>query len=236
MKLKKLFFFFVAAIFFAASGLAAEEVKPEGKQEAQKSVTGTVTDMKLDVEGREVWLATSPKLLGVPVEKGDKVEYTGGVPMSNFKSRSLDKTFESILFISQISVLNKERPAVPSDDYHKHIGQEQKPLTPPKSGEIEKAEGGKTIADILSESEQLKDRKVFFKAKIMKVSRQIMKKNWYTLQDGTGTEPENKIIAISKETAAPGDIITVTGVVKTNVDLGAGYRYEVLIDDATFGK
>src|SRR4051794_2646937 len=36
--------------------------------------------------------------------------------------------------------------------------------------------------------------------------------------------------------AAPGDVVTATGIVKTNVDLGSGYSFKVLVENATLRK
>ena len=34
----------------------------------------------------------------------------------------------------------------------------------------------------------------------------------------------------------PGELVTVEGTVRNNVDLGSGYRYAVLLEEATFTK
>ena len=70
----------------------------------------------------------------------------------------------------------------------------------------------------------------------MKVSLNIVGKNWITLQDGTGTAPDNRLIATSSEVVSVGDLVTVKGVVHTNVDLGSGYTYSVLLEEATFSR
>jgi len=63
-----------------------------------------------------------------------------------------------------------------------------------------------------------------------------MGKNWVTLQDGTGAAPNDKLMASSSEMVAAGEIVTVKGVVRSNVDLGSGYLYKVLLEEATFSK
>ena len=68
----------------------------------------------------------------------------------------------------------------------------------------------------------------------MKVSKNIMGKNWITLEDGTGTAPGNKLIATSTSVAEIGTLVTVTGVIHSNVDLGSGYNYKVLLEEASF--
>jgi hypothetical protein len=61
-----------------------------------------------------------------------------------------------------------------------------------------------------------------------------MGKNWITLQDGTGSDPDNKILATSQESVAPGALVVARGTVVTDVDLGYGYQYKVLLEEVTF--
>ena len=72
------------------------------------------------------------------------------------------------------------------------------------------------------------------RARVTKVSANIMDRNWITLQDGTGQAPADKLIATSDTLARVGDVIVVTGIVSTDVDLGSGYRYSVLLEKALF--
>ncbi len=228
-------------LFFAAPELPAEDAKrPE-----EKSHIGTVTYtkntdrytyIKLDEQGKEVWLAT----LGMKVSVGDKVEYIGGLLMKDFHSNAMDKTFDFILLVTRVRVLKevslKDEQPIPSDEYHKNLPGKEHALSMPKSGEILKAEGDKTIEEIFSEREQLKDKVVTVRAKVMKVSKNILGKNWVTLQDGTGVLPDNRLIATTLESVNIGDIITAKGIIRTDVDMGAGYKYKVLLEDAKFTK
>ena len=93
---------------------------------------------------------------------------------------------------------------------------------------------GKTIADIYTESEELKDQVVSLNARVIRFKSKLMGKNWITLQDGTGSKPDNKIVATTQEVLKPGDLVTVKGTLATNVDLGRGYSYKVMLEEATF--
>jgi hypothetical protein len=53
-----------------------------------------------DEKGEKVWLA----LPEMKVTKGDKIEYPETPPMANFQSKTLNKTFEKILFIPGIRI------------------------------------------------------------------------------------------------------------------------------------
>ena len=106
----------------------------------------------------------------------------------------------------------------------------------PAPGEIPPLSDGKTIVALFAESAQLNKQAVSLRAKVMKVSQNIMGKNWITLQDGTGTEPDNKLVTTSSELVSPGDLIIARGILRKDVDIGAGYKYKVLLEEATFSQ
>ena len=70
----------------------------------------------------------------------------------------------------------------------------------------------------------------------MKISLDIVGKNWITLEDGTDTPPNNRLIATTTEVVGVGDLVIVNSVIHTNVDLGSGYNYTVLLEEATFSR
>lgn len=178
-----------------------------------------------------VWIAAN----AFEVSKGDKIQYSGAMEMNDFHSKSLDKTFDSILFVSEASIAGDDGSAkkkVPLPGTSKI----KKPVViqAPKAGEIKPLPGGKTVAEIYAESDQLKNKVVSLNAKVVKFNGSIMGKNWITLKDGTGSEKESKIIATSQEVLTPGDLVIVKGTVATDVDLGRGYFYKVMLEEATF--
>ena len=182
-----------------------------------------------------VWIAANT----FAVTKGDEIQYSGAMEMNDFHSKSLDKSFESILFVSEASLVGgdaaaKTPVALPGNGNKDAKSKKAAAVQAPLPGEIKPLTDGKTIADIFVESDQLKGQMVSLNAKVIKVNKAIMGRNWITLQDGTGTEPENKLVATSQSVVSPGDIVIVKGTVKTDVDLGRGYYYKVLLEEATF--
>ena len=57
--------------------------------------------------------------------------------------------------------------------------------------------------------------------------------NWLHLRDGSGAEGENDLTVTTKEDVKPGDVVTLSGTINTNKDFGAGYSYEVIMQEAT---
>jgi hypothetical protein len=65
-----------------------------------------------------------------------------------------------------------------------------------------------------------------------------MDKNWIHLRDGTGSAADgtNDLVVTTKDETKVGDVVLVKGVVHTDKDLGSGYTYKVLIEEATLQK
>lgn len=220
----------------------------------ENSGSGTVAE-KIPVPNYEYfrlaeddrWLATSP----TNAEVGDQVRYSGGALMKDFYSPALDRTFDFILFVTGIERLGDAdaanvadphaglvdaRHGSPAGDPH---GSQPVPVLAvkaPAPGDIDPLVGGLTIGEVAGSGESLAGQAVSIRARVMKVSLQILGKNWVTLQDGTGTAPDDHLVAVTDEVIEPGDLVTVNGTVRTNLDIGAGYNYKVVLEDAIFSE
>jgi len=91
-----------------------------------------------------------------------------------------------------------------------------------------------TVAEIIGQSANLKDKQVVVRGKVVKFSPGIMDKNWIHLRDGSGNaaNKNNDLVVTTKDETKVGTIVTIRGVVRTNKDFGHGYSYDVLIEDA----
>ena len=99
---------------------------------------------------------------------------------------------------------------------------------------IEPAKDGLTVEQIWKSRESLAGKRVVVRGKVVKFNGGILGVNWIHLQDGSGSADAhtNDITITSDAEAAVGDIITVTGVIELNKDLGSGYSYPVIIEKA----
>lgn len=190
---------------------------------------GGYTYLKINEAGKEVWLAALPMEVAV----GDQVEYAGGDVMKDFKSKAMNQTFDAIRFVSRVHVVNKD---MPMDEIHKRVSVGHEKAEPPKRGEIARARNGKTVGEIYSERAKLAGKPLVLRAKVVKVSRNILGKNWVTLSDGTGRSPDDVIVVTTQELPAVGEVVTVAGTLKTDVNLGAGYSYKAVLEDGKFTK
>ena len=78
----------------------------------------------------------------------------------------------------------------------------------------------------------LKNSKVIIRGKVVKFNSGIMGKNWIHLRDGSGTEGKNDIVVTTDNNTKVGDTVTVTGILSTDKDIGSGYFFPVIIENA----
>jgi hypothetical protein len=99
-------------------------------------------------------------------------------------------------------------------------------------GNIAKAKGGIKIVDCFDKKAALKNKPVILRGKVVKFNSGIMGKNWIHLRDGSGAEGKNDIVITTDGNAKVGDTITVTGNLSTDKDIGSGYFFPVIIENA----
>jgi len=105
---------------------------------------------------------------------------------------------------------------------------------------VAKATGAdaKTVAEVFAGKAALKDKPVTVRGQVVKVSAGILGKNWLHVQDGSGNAKDgtHDLIVTTKDTAAVGDVVSAKGTVRTDVNIGSGYAYAVLVEDAALRR
>ncbi|MCU7496970.1 MAG: hypothetical protein HF314_10690 [Ignavibacteria bacterium] len=182
------------------------------------------TYLRLEENGNTYWAAV-PQM---QVEKGETVQFSKSMEMKNFHSESLNRTFESILFVSD--VVKNGHAAQPTMGAHPQVKSEQEQV------KVDPLKGGKTVAEIYEQKESLKGRSVQVRGKVVKFNPGIMGKNWIHIQDGTNTAGNYDLLITSNDEAQLGSVVVVEGKVSVNKDFGAGYSYSVLLEDGKVKK
>ncbi len=105
---------------------------------------------------------------------------------------------------------------------------------------VEKAAGanGHTVEEVFANAADLHGKPVVIQAKVVKISPQIMGKNWLHLQDGTGNSIKNThdLVITTNDLPELNSVITIEGIVTTKKDFGAGYFYEVIVEEGAVKK
>ena len=182
----------------------------------------------------------SLKWLAVPTmeaKTGETYYYMDGLPMQEFESKELHRTFDLVLFLGGVSkepILANNHQAA-SEPTH-HAGAQ--PYTRKANAEVKKnikivpEKDGITIAELLSNKDLYAGKKVKIKGEVTKFNKAIMDKNWIHLQDGTEHNGKFDLTITSGTDVKVGDIVSLEGTISLNKDFGYGYSFEVMMEDA----
>ncbi len=207
------------------------------------------TYLRLKTATGEVWAAVTT----AKVAKGQQVSIAQPMMISGFDSRILKRRFEQIAFGQLVvpgTAATAPKPgAAPMMSGGMpggmlsgmpHGGAPSKAATPAPAApvaKVAKANGAdaRTVADVVTGKDKLKDKTVVVRARVVKVNGGIMGKTWIHLQDGSGKAEDgsNDVLVTTQATATVGDVVTVRGTVRTDVTVGPGYAYEVMIENAS---
>lgn len=220
-----------------------EQSTADGKSfEVTEVIQGsTYTYIRAKENNGELWMAISKQ----EVKPGEVYYYSEGLPMQNFHSKEIDRTFDEIYFVSAISKTpikagamggmgsgamggmgamggNMNEPA--------HSG---KVSTEQNSAiSVEKLAGEITVAQVFANRNNYSGKEIEIKGVVVKVNKEVMGKNWIHIQDGTNDNGNYDLTITSADLAEVNDEITVRGKIILNKDFGYGYSYEVIMEDA----
>ena len=201
--------------------------------------------------GGKVWIAVPETKITV----GEQMSFKEGLVMTNFQSKTLKRSFDSIIFSNGIITQSKaevaktppKNLAVPPISTSEDPNNKKKQAISSKSAvaskekiSVAKAKGPNayTVEEVFKKSAKLNTSKISVHGKVVKASTGIMKRTWLHIQDGTGSQAKgtHNLVCTTTGTANVGDTITVKGTLAKDRDFGSGYRYKVILEDAVITK
>jgi len=178
--------------------------------------SGGYSYIKVDEKGKKYWIAMTER----PVKKGDVITYDEQGWMTQFHSKTLDRTFEKLLFASDVVTPSVQQKVAAKPDI--------------MSSEF-KQSGTITIAALFADRSRYAGKKVRVRGRVTKTSAQIMKRNWVHLQDGSSYRGQDDLVfTTTGKMPAKGSVVTAEGTVVVDKDFGYGYFYPVIVEDTAF--
>lgn len=176
---------------------------------------------------RQFWIATRKQ----NVSKGKRYFYKGGLLKTHFESKEYNRVFDTVYLVSSLV----------EENHSKNSGQlnntnsvdleatSEKVVIPTHTKEIIEYKGSIKIAELVKDPKKYKGKTVQISGKCVKVNPNIMNRNWIHLKDGTKDDYD---LVVTSDTFVPeGKIITVKGLVTLNKDFGAGYKYDLILEN-----
>jgi len=178
--------------------------------------SGGYTYIKVKEGSEQYWIAMTQR----EVKKGESIKYNEQGWMQQFHSKTLNRTFDKILFASDVTtsttaVKTVAKPDVMSSQYQQ--------------------KGTITIAELFAHREHYVGKQVRIRGLVSKTSAQIMKRNWIHLQDDSRFKGQDDLVFTTNDTAPiKGSVVTAEGTVVIDKDFGYGYFYPVIVETSTF--
>lgn len=205
----------------ANSPVAEKAAAPAAMTQAPGSLSGTVletmdsggyTYFQLDTGLGKPWIAVPQ----AQVKVGDTISAKPGMVMNNFNSKTLNRTFDSIIFSGGITGATKKNPhggnmgmggmktGAGDDSFDSavaaegggRLSQAKAATTSGSAGamvpftkiKVEKASGdnAQLVGDAFTKRKELNGKTIRVQGKVVKFSSMIMGRNWVHLQDGSG--------------------------------------------------
>ncbi|MBB6462342.1 OB-fold nucleic acid binding domain-containing protein [Flammeovirga kamogawensis] len=201
----------------------SEEVLGENTHKivvTEKIASGGYIYIKVSEKGNDYWMAVP----GRQIEIGATYYYDGGMEMRNFESKTLNRTFESVIFAEGIRDTNKKGVAKANTNSN--------PEGKSSVDHIEKAPNGISVAELFENPKSYLNKQVIIKGKVVKVNNGVMKVNFVHLQDGSIGNGKYDITITTNDDFKVGEVVTIKGTVTLDKDFGSGYVYDVLIEKA----
>ena len=183
--------------------------------------TNSYTYLQVFENNEKIWIAVASR----ESKPGDIIYYTDALEMRDFNSKELNRIFPVIYFVQDPS---------DSPETSKSPSSKGKPSSERVAGiEIEHIDGGITLAELFEKRAEFQNKTVKIRGLVVKVNSNIMGKNWVHLQDGTGSEEKYDLTITTQDKLEIGSIATFEGKIALEKDFGAGYAYDIIMEDAT---
>jgi hypothetical protein len=235
----RVFLVLMIAVIFAScvrnkNGQSVQTEVPENANvfEVAEVIQGsTYTYMKVKEDMSEKWIATGK----TDAKEGDVLYYGEALEMTNFHSKELDRDFDKIYFINMISdspIEQNPMGQMPMGQMGQgHSGavkSEQK-----SSITLDKSADEVTISQIYANPKEFEGKEFEIRGIVTKVNKEIMGKNWVHLQDGTSNDGAFDLTITTQDLPKVNDEVTFKGTITLEKDFGAGYYYDVIMEEAS---
>lgn len=177
--------------------------------------SGGYSYIKVQEGEKAYWIAMTQR----PLKAGGSISFEEQGWMQKFHSKTLNRTFDAILFASD---------AQPSEQKHEEL------LEDIDHSDYQTKETI-TVAELFKKRSLYAGKRVKVRGRVTKVSNGIMKRNWVHIQDGSRFQNADDLVFTS-EKALPevGSLIVAEGLAVKDRDFGYGYFYPVIVEDAKF--
>jgi len=176
--------------------------------------------LNVNENGKKYWIATRKQDINI----GEEYFYKGGLLKTNFESKEHNKVFDKIYLVTSLVQANH------SNDTNKINQQKTNQNSNKKSSTIiVRQKGSIKISELIENTKEYEGKTVQITGKCVKINPNIMGKNWIHIKDGS--KDDYDLVITSDTFVKEGSMITMKAKVTLNKDFGAGYKYNLILED-----
>jgi hypothetical protein len=172
------------------------------------------------------WISTRLR----EVVPGQTYYYRGGLLKTNFESLEFKRNFDTIYLISSLVDANHAQNA------NGNTPNLPKSQSTPEKAEIsthgeptEVPQGTITVAELVKNAAKYEGQTVQVHGTCVKVNPNIMQRNWIHLRDGS--KDDYDLVITSVQYIPEGTSFTMSATVSLKKDFGAGYYYDLILEN-----
>jgi len=177
---------------------------------------------------KQFWIATRKQ----DVIKGRTYYYRGGLLKTNFESKEYNRIFETVYLVTNLVEENHSNSNSTLTNANSNPAKNTAPIKeniPMHTDNIIEHKGSIKIAELVKDPKKYAGKTIQISGECVKVNPGIMERNWIHLKDGTKNDFD---LVVTSDTFVPeGSIITVKALVSLNKDFGAGYTYDLILEN-----
>ncbi len=189
--------------------------------------------LKVLEDKKEFWIATRSK----DIVKGKTYFYRGGLLKTNFESKEYNRIFETVYLVSNlVEATHAKNSSFPTKNNTplSEPSWKLKEDIPTHTEKIVEHKGSIKIAELVKNPKKYEGKTIQISGTCVKINPAIMDRNWIHIKDGSKDDYD---LVITSNTFVPeGSVITMMALVTLNKDFGAGYTYDLILEDGTIIK
>ena len=180
-------------------------------------------------EGDEkYWIATR----SMEVNVGGTYYYKEGLLKTNFESKECNRVFDKMYLIGSLVSAdhgNTAKSETIGDYPSSNQGYQKKEDIPMHAEKIVQHQGSMKIAELVKDPKKYEGKTVQLDGVCTKINAGIMDRNWIHIKDGS--QDDYDLVVTSDAYVRLGEAFTIKAVVVLNKDFGAGYKYDLILEN-----
>ncbi len=184
--------------------------------------------LEVEEKDKSFWIATSKRV----VQKDEIYFYRGGLLKTDFKSKEYNRVFDTLYLVSNI-VLDSHGSNLDSIDTTM-VGIETHSSFVVPDTEKYRTKEVVRIVELVNNPKAYVGELVTLKGECVKINSNIMGRNWIHLKDGSMDDYD--FVITTDIIAQVGSTISIRGKVAVEKDFGAGYKYDIIVEECELVK